>query len=401
MRFHITNSPLGILLSYHLRQSLSPNHSVSLIYKTRALAQQSVAAGNVVRMEHANMIMSARGVRSEAYGLPTDSPRRPKIDYDPYMPPLPHEDEPTPIDSLIITTRPARTFSTLQHLIPRLSVKSTIVLMHEGLGVYENLVTNLFPNPEARPHFIIANSRHEVWRKDRSHVVHSAVGSINFSIVPDPKGRDFEATMQSPSLPHQDRSLVLRDLADPAHDPQLPQYATLYNTVAALNGLNTLNVNWLPMEQGEIVFRRDLVVRSAIDAVAVWLNCTNGQLLESLEARKLVYKICEEAACVFDAQWYREIVQSGAFPKGSSLPRLPTGLRKKALTKACLHFAESTPHNVAVMLRDLRLGRRTQLRYGLGYLLDLSNAYHVPVPTIRTICAMIRARESVIDPADS
>lgn len=179
MRFHITNSPLGILLSYHLRQTLSNNHSVSLIYKTRALAQQSVAAGNVVRMEHANMIMAARGVRSEAFGLASDSPRRPKIQYDPYMPQLPQEDEATPIDSLIITTRPARTFATLKHLIPRLSVKSTIVLMHDGLGVYENLVTNLFPNPEARPHFVIANSRHEVWRKDRNHVVDSIVAALN------------------------------------------------------------------------------------------------------------------------------------------------------------------------------------------------------------------------------
>ena len=41
----------------------------------------------------------------------------------------------------------------------------TVVLMQTGLGVYQNLVASLFPNPARRPHFIITSPQHTGWLK--------------------------------------------------------------------------------------------------------------------------------------------------------------------------------------------------------------------------------------------
>jgi 2-dehydropantoate 2-reductase len=156
------------------------------------VVQKQVGADNVVRLEHSGVIMSARNVDFEFL----DSGQRP-----PRARTTPAEDQdPKPIESLIITDPPTSTRPTLNSLIHRLSPQSTIVLMQTGLGVYEKLVTTLFPNPARRPHFIIGSPRQDAWLKGANHVVHTLAGSIDFSIVPDPRGRNFEAILRSPHV---------------------------------------------------------------------------------------------------------------------------------------------------------------------------------------------------------
>jgi len=267
--------------------------------------------------------------------------------------------------------------------------------MQNGLGVYENIISTLFPNPKARPHFILAHPGHELWQKDHNHVVHTRAKPIFFSIVPDPKGRDFEATFCAQDVPKLGRSLVLRDIVMSPDDPQLAEYATLYNTVAVLNRLTDLHVSWIPMEEGEIMFRRDAVIRSIVDALAVWLNCRNGKIFKTAEARKLGHVLCLEASLVFKAQWDSELKSSMASSPHDTLPGFPIGLRKKNLMTDCMRFAFATRADIAPMLRDLNEGKRTEVQSGLGYLLDVGYTYRVHLPTIRTLYRMIRARESI------
>ena len=393
MRFHVLHSPLGTLLAYHLRQTLSRKHAISLVCNSRDVVQKQVTTDNVVRLEHSGVIMSAYNVDFE---FPDSSrPSRPPNATETEATAAKDQD-PKPIESLIITDPPTSTRPTLNSLIHRLSPQSTIVLMQTGLGVYENLVTTLFPNPARRPHFIIGSPRQDAWLKEKNHVVHNLAGSIDFSIVPDPRGRDFEAMLRSPYVSPIKRGLQLSDITNKGDDPQFAEYASLRNTVAVLTGLEALNVTWLPMEEGEIVFRRDLVVRAVTDALGVMVGLPNGELLSTRSSKKLAETLIREIQGAFRKQWDAEL--RAQFPcdedRSRAMPSLPRGLGGKALMADLVRHLLVTGEYKAPMLDDIQMGTPTQLQYGLGYLIQIGRAYGFPMPTTLALCRAIRARAS-------
>ena len=394
MRFHVLHSPLGTLLAYHLRRTLPSKHAVSLVSKRRNVVHERTTPNSTVSLEHSGVIMSVRNVDFEIFGHrrhpPTNKFSRPPTAADTGA--TPGEDE-KPIESLIVTVPPTHTQSTLNSLIHRLSPQSTIVLMQTGLGVYEQLVTTLFTNPARRPHFIIASPRHQAWLKRPNHVVHALSGSIDFSIVPDPRGRDFEAMLRSPDISPLDRGLRLTDIANKESDAQFAEYASLRNTVAVLSRLDALNVSWLPMEEGEIVFRRDLVVRAVTDALAVTLGLPNGELLSTVFSKNLAETLILEIHCAFRRQWEAEL-RSHLPPEDQlqELPLLPKGLGRKALMGDLVRHLSATKDHTAPMLSDIEAGAQIQLRYGLWYLIELGRAYGLSMPTTVSLYRTIRAR---------
>ena len=399
MRFHVLHSPLGTLLAYHLRRTLPSKHAVSLVYNHRDVVQKQITPNNAVRLEHSGVIMSIPNIDFEPQGHSLSSSEGSSGTSTVVgAEATPAEDqEPKPIESLIVTVPPSATRSTLNSLIHRLSPQSTIVLMQTGLGVYEELVTKLFPNPARRPHFIIGSPRHYAWLKQPNHVVHSLVGSVDFSIVPDPHGRDFEAILRSTDIPSLDRGLRLTDIANKDKDLQFAEYASLRNTVAVLSRLDALNVSWLSMGEGEIVFRRDLVVRAVTDALAVTLGIPNGELLSTTSSRKLAEELITEICGAFRRQWYTELRShlpeaDGRLPR---MPSLPKGLGRKALMGDLVRHLLVTKEYNAPMLSDIQIGTPTQLRYGLGYLFGIGRTYGYPMPTTSAVYRTIRARESI------
>ena len=400
MRFHVLHSPLGTLLAYHLRRTLPSKHAVSLIYNHRDVVQKQTTPNNAVLIERSGVIMSIPNVDFEFPGHSRRSSSEGSSGTSTIVgtEATPAEDqEPKPIESLIVTDPPSATRSTLNSLVHRLSPQSTIVLMQTGLGVYEELITKLFPNPARRPHFIIASPRHYAWLKQPNHVVHSLAGALEFSIVPDPRGRDFEAILRSSDVSSLDRGLRLTDIANKDNDPGFAEYASLRNTTAVLSRLDALNAAWLPMEEGEIAFRRDLVVRAVNDALGVTLGMPNGELVSTDSSRKLAEALILEISGAFRRQWYTEL--SSHLPETEGrlppMPSLPKGLGRKALMGDLVRHLLVTKEYNAPMLSDIQIGTPTQLRYGLGYLFEIGRAYGFSMPTTSAICQMIRARESL------
>jgi len=403
MRFHILHSPLGTLLAYHLRRTLPSKHAVSLLCSHRDVVQKQITRNSAVRLEHSGVIMSVPNIDFEFHDHGQCSSSEGSSGTSTVVgtgATAAEDQEHKPIESLIVTVPPSATQSTLDSLIHRLSPQSTIVLMQTGLGVYEQLITNLFPNPTRRPHFILGSPRHYAWLKRPDHVVHNLIGSIDFSIVPDPRGRDFEAILRSSDISSLSRGLRLTDIANKDNDAQFAEYASLRNTVAVLSRLDALNVSWLPMGEGEIVFRRDLVVRAVTDALAVMLGMPNGELLSTESSRKLAGTLIREISGAFRRQWYTELrshfrESDGRLPP---LPLFPKGLGGKALMGDLVRHLLVTQKYNAPMLSNIQIGAPTQLRYGLWYLLGIGRTYGCSMPTTTALCRTISARESIGPP---
>ena len=102
------------------------------------------------------------------------------------------------IHTLSTTTKAHHTLPALRQLLPRPSANLTTVLMQNGMGVYEEIISEIFRNPEYRPRFILTSNTHDAFLRKPNHVVHSDLVSIEFAIAPDPGGKTLIKASRKP-----------------------------------------------------------------------------------------------------------------------------------------------------------------------------------------------------------
>lgn len=459
MRFHIVGmGAIGCLVSFHLRRTLDLRHSVTVIHKLAKQVKEAKRAGNSVQLENNGVVLSASGFRHQGYdrepestgakSLSEESDRsRPRSKERPQFSPgsapevffrglkqsmmdlfhpradgllrtgkfwsggrlarwhtrrksrrnerattLPLE----PIDSLFVCVKAQSTLQTIRGLLPRLTPNSTIVLLQNGMGVYEELVTQLFPNPLQRPHIICSVITHGAWIKKYMHVVHAGIGKIDIGVMPDGQKRDFEASYNGQE--HEGFfspvRLNLDDIAKRTPDFDNDRYRTLRETVEVLIGLEPLQVSWLPVYDVQMAMRRKVVVNAVINPITALLDCKNGRIFTHPEGRHLCRAICREAEAVFRAQWEQERKNAEA-GEGDDGARFPAILQAEQLEKVCMDVANTTAQNVSSMLADVRLGRPTEIQYVTGYLIGLGKKHGVRTPTNLAMYNIIRLRTSL------
>lgn len=404
MRFHVLGlSPLGLLIAYHLRAA---SRSVTLVHKTyrKAWVSHSRSKGELY-METRGVVQSCGGFQCEVVekgeisgvGI-TFNPNLTRGQARNYVPPV--EDIHTrPIDSLIVTTRPTETVDALSNLLPRLNASSTVVLFQDGMGIFEEIMQHVFRNPETRPNFILASNTNQAWFKDNYHVVHTAHGTVDFGIVPDPRKRDFEASLVEESKPSHERQLDLDDIAQ-LGNPSHVQYRSLRETVAALSSLDTLGTKWCPMADVQVAMRKKLVINAAVNPLTAILGCRNGALFRDSGSKSILRNICKEASDVFRAQLehetesYLDSLAPNTDKSQVPLDRMPPELEAESLMDEVIRTSKRQG-NVSSTLSDIRHGRRTEIQYLNGYLVVLGKKYGVPTPVNATLCHLVRMRSAV------
>ncbi|KAG6910507.1 hypothetical protein DXG01_009926 [Tephrocybe rancida] len=394
MHFHILGlGPIGNLVSFHLRRALPRHHAITLIHRTQSQANDSLAHGGIIRIENQGIITTADGFGSEVFeaNMPAtlsaqETGRASGADI---------------IDSLFITTKAHGTIPAVRRLLPRLSSSSTIVLMHNGMGVYEELVHDIFRNPELRPHFILSSNTHGAYRKGTKHFVHAGVGNITFGIVPDTTERNFEAG-NDPNIPQIERRLRLADITPPTSDPLFKRYVNLRDTVAALLLMEPLNVSWLPMSEVQTAMRRKLVANAVINPLTAVMGCRNGDIFTTEAANRIAKRICQEASDAFAAEfrsdskeWLDNLASQGGNIENVPVGRFPRALVTRALEVEVRRVAKATKGNISSMLADVRRGRSTEVEFINGYLLKLGSKYRVPMPATATMLNLVKMRSAI------
>ncbi|KAJ7631062.1 ketopantoate reductase-like protein [Roridomyces roridus] len=389
MQFHVLGlGPLGSLIAHHLRRAISPSHSITLLYSKASVLRR---APNALHVETAGALSSSSGFVYETFEPPA----------------TPQAVSQGPIESLLVTTRLNNTLHAIRRLLPRLSPNSTIVLVQNGLGVYEQLCQNLFRNAHERPHFIFATSTHatlfpspSALYAGRPTLLQSAVGDIEFSIAPDPNGRNFESGLLDQTVHASERRPRLSDIAVPEGDHLFHRYRSLRNTVAALLLAEPLNARWKSMAHVQLALRRQVAVKSVIHPLTAIMGCRNGDVFSTPHAMRLAAKLCQETSDVYRAQIRDEAEAWLADNEGQStsllgLARLPRVLETESLTRECLNAAQSSPMTISTMLAAVRHGRRTEVDYLNGYLARLGKTYGVQMPTHAAMYNLVRMRSAV------
>ena len=419
MHFHVLGiGPIGSLVSHHLCKTLdTTKHGVVLIHKSATKLRKANLAGNILKVEREGQMDTSTAFRSEVFEAEkqlryekketrrfvrhTLTSKNANADVgdakakDSSLTYIQHTL--LPIESLIVTVKAYTAVDSVKALVPRLSPTSTIVLLHNGMGVYEQLVEDVFRNPEQRPHFIVAVNDHGAWNKDYFHTVHAGVGAVTFGIVADPRGRNFDTPAADPNVASQDQVQSLDNIMSP-HEADDSPYRSLRNTVAALSGLSGLNATWKPISHVETAMKRKLVVNSAINPLTALMGCRNGELLESAEAGKIINRICHEAAQAFAMQAQDEESWDDKEKQiriRTGLGRVPPGLTSRALEEECLRVIKVTAGNISSMLSDVQAGSHTEIDYMNGYLMGLGRSFGLPMTTTTTLLNLVKLKTTL------
>ncbi|KAK7064104.1 putative 2-dehydropantoate 2-reductase [Favolaschia claudopus] len=381
MRFHVVGvGGIGSLVAHHLRRATSTAHSIVLLYTKTKHANHGPDG---LHVQSFGSVVPASGFERETFTANDD-----------------------PIESLFVTTRANATLHALRELAPRLNANSTVVLVHNGLAVYDRVVEELFPNSIRRPHFIFASTTHvSSFRTagqlngDPYKVILPGQGTFEFGIVPDPFGRNFEAGFTDATHSSSEDDSRLSYLANPQEE-SYQRYRSLRNTVAALMMTDTLSVRWKPMEHLQLVLRQDLAVNSAIQPLTALLNCRTADIFDAPSSMRIASRICEEASAVFGAQIREQTkawIHAGYGQIGSALgiARLSPALEAEALVKNCVRTSRNSKAALSNMLDSVRRGRATEIEFLNGYMVKLGKVYGVPTPTIETMYDLVEMRTRV------
>lgn len=115
------------------------------------------------------------------------------------------------------------------------------------------------------------------------------------------------------------------------------------------------------------------VVNCCINPLTAILRVTNGRLLESAPVSRLMSDICIECSAV-------ALAACVALPEGRMIDRVRA-------------VAEDTAGNRSSMLRDVELGRRTEIAQLNGAVCRVGSAHGIPTPLNRAVAAMVEALE--------
>lgn len=398
MHIHVLGlGPIGSLTAHYLRLSLARQFPITLIHRSKRFDEC------VIQVENNGVVTSSDGYGSEVF----DEKLAKRDGSGPWelrgldMPEnIPEPvDPPQAVEFLIIATKAYSTLPALARLLPRLSSYTTVVLLQNGLGVYEQLVQEIFRNPETRPQFILASNTHGAWLKDNGRVVHAGIGEIEFGIVPDPLKRDFEASLRDERVPKHKRRLHIDDICK-RDDPLATRYQSLRFAVATLSAAETLNAVWKPIHDIRLAMRRKLVVNAVINPLTALMNCRNGELFTQEASMRMMRKICSEASAAYAgeltsatrsvSELWKDEDNGGQIPIG----RLPQALEQVALEMECLRVADKTKGNNSSMLMDIRQGRPTEIDFINGHLLQLGTAHGVPMPANAILLDLIKMRSA-------
>lgn len=474
MHIHVLGfGAIGSLVSHYLRASLDAKHTISVIHRTAASALEAsrlpgvkLEVAGVTRLQR-DIVHESRdpgadaGLREalaarrqrrfarrkrlralrddleepdETDIVPQQHTEQEHVSTQPLEGQAPHTDQTPlhaaqnnagPIESLIVATKANEAVSGIRSLLPRLSAQSTIVLLHNGMGVYENLVENVFRNRAHRPHIVLSANTHGAFVKAPGHVVHTGIGSIQLGIIPDTMGRNFEASVDM-SLPSEERRTNLDDITSLHNDPYAMRYLSLRNTISALTSTTALDVTWDPLFDVQLAMQRKLAVNCVINPITALLGCRNGDIFMHPAGTHLARLLCHEISHVFYAQWRTEVwklppvdprpsaraddlaSEDDADEESYEAPRteadieesmlelpFPAGLTRRQLLDECTRVAERTRENTSSMLVDVRRGRATEVNYLNGYVLKLAKKYRVFTPVTAAIIDLVNLRHEV------
>ncbi|KAF5873467.1 putative 2-dehydropantoate 2- protein [Botrytis fragariae] len=264
------------------------------------------------------------------------------------------DDLPSPLDikcisNLIVTTKSHKTAEALSMLKHRLTPLSTIIFIHNGMGVVEEVNKRVFPNPKERPHYSFGIASHGVYRTDDFTAVFAGHGSV---IIGNP-GVGNEKNSHG--------SYLLQQVIDS----------------------KLLGASEVPWDEFKLLQLQKLAVNAVINPLTALNDCLNGMLVEPSMVggmRSDFDGLVSEISQVFCS-----------LPELQEIPGLKERFSRESLRSAILNVASATSQNRSSMLQDVSKGSETEIHYINGYIVRRAQELGIECPVNMRMVADILA----------
>ncbi|KAL8786908.1 MAG: hypothetical protein Q9213_002539 [Squamulea squamosa] len=269
------------------------------------------------------------------------------------------------IYNLIVATKTYATTEALRPLRARLNEDSTILFLQNGMGTVDEVTRSFFVTPSGRPHYYTGIVSHGVYAKRAFSVVHAGQGSIRVGAARPSDERESFTTR------------ITRTAS--------PKYL--------LECLRKAPVLSMTEESEERILHtqlQKLAINAVINPLTAIFDCLNGQLFDNPQrltlSRLLLSEISPVLSRVF-ASSTREKPDSEAISSFSV----------SSLEQIVLDAANRSAQNISSMRQDMLSGRRTEINYINGYIVEQGAKLGVDCGINQTLIQLINGRRKISD----
>jgi 2-dehydropantoate 2-reductase len=305
----------------------------------------------------------------------------------------------TLVQTLLVATKAQDTAAALlsvKHLLPPDSV---VILVQNGLlGVYEEVLTEVFPDAATRPLFILGSVTHGCFRKADFHIVHAGVGKCIFGSPDLPEG--FNTSSSAAAAPPSSTPAGGIQASQPPAAPAnaetpsaiLPasagctsasskQASRVGEVLQLLSSLEPLNVDCsLPYQQLMQQLYLKVAINCCANPITALLRCRLGDAVDNADVLHIQLQLCHEFKAVFG-----DDVQYSA----------------QELYGTAVHVQQINAQNTTSMLADVLARRSTEIEYINGFVAKHATERGVAVPYNEMLWRLVRAKQVAGEVASS
>jgi 2-dehydropantoate 2-reductase len=284
------------------------------------------------------------------------------------------------IKILIVAKKASETIRAIQDVRHRLKRSSTIVLLHNGMGVLSQ-VQSIWPE-KFRPNILEGFSTHGLSKRADFTLDHWGQGKIHMAIAPRLDEQDiFTYQSLSTELPpvlnsrHVSSDLRLQILT------KSQKYNSLLFIIQQLLRDKSLNCTlraYIP-DLYLIQLRRTLL-QSIIQLLGSLQRATNAEIVTNKKNHRIIGKLLSEIIPVLHLD-----------PLIQSSPKYLEHFSFRELYGQIHSMAMSTPNHMNTQFQDIIGKRETEIAYHSGYFITLARERGLKVPFWRTMHELVIA----------
>jgi len=346
----------------HSLVGLADPPPVTLLLHRPLLMQQWHDEGETIRLIKDDKIVSKAGIKIEssarAFAESQDQTIRSRVDRLAYL----ARRSDSIIENLIVTTEGFATVAALLAIKHRLRNYSSICFIQDGLGIVDYVNSMVFPSPAYRPSYMIGSLSHDLQSMGSSFTIRERrPGTLSLAMVPprieltsQVRRMDFGWTIRSKYL--------MRTLC---RSPELQAQGLL-------------------LDQFYKKQLERLAINSILGPLSVVYSCTNDQLLYNYQISRTMKLLIKEISLILQC-----------LPEVSRVENIRQHFSPERLEILVLSVIAKTGKNQTSMLQAVRDGRRTDIDFHNGYLINRAVSLGIDCPNLEMIFSMVKGKQAM------
>ncbi|CAG8574987.1 3323_t:CDS:2 [Ambispora gerdemannii] len=398
LHFHMLGvNTIGSFIAHHLRRV---EHKVTLLLRDTAEQAILKRRGYSIKLEDEEGVINvASMLNSESMeNLEMGDAINPKFLRGPQL----IENR---IRSLIVTITPYKVGRNIARLFYRMGPETTIVLLTNGMGVYEELVKGFFVDESTRPNLLLARTTHEVFQRGSFDVKLVKQGEIYFAspdnnpltnqVLLEAKRKKLKIKVKKENQDRIDYKPILEEILrtsyiDPSYIKAHPEIVNLIraksmeSTIRALSVIPELQIEYVSYQElQEMLFEKQMV-DCVVQPLTTIYAITNNGLVNNPPANRVIDAICMENSVIMD----RHSVELGLRPSSR--------WRKRRIMEQVEQRCQKVPLHWSTMLHNIRDRGITDVEYVNGYMVRLGVKYGIPTPVNSLMVDMVKMKHRLL-----